>query len=425
MKRVKMIFVLLFLWMLGGTAVWSFLSPDREFSDMENRTLINKPKLTVKAVLSGSYQKKYEKYLSDQIFFRDTWVGIYADMQHVLGKKEVNGVYLGKSGYLIEKYSEDDFDSVQEKVNEDILAGFLNTCMNVYGNSHVSCLFIPSKVEILKKKMPDFIDEYSSADVVQEVKKRLDSDAGVISLFDALKAHEDEYIFYRTDHHWTTLGAYYGFEAYRKMCGEKLPKLSEYDREIVYDDFLGTTYNKAHVHTKPDEVTIFHKKEEKRTIRIDENDGELLSDSFYFRDVAEKGFDRYQLFFSKNTGKIEVDTSIKNEKTLLVVKDSFANCFVPFLADYYEKIIMIDCRYRKIGIETVFRKYPGITDVLVLFNTEKFRKDTHLSSLQIKKEKLEAIRSGEKENGSGRETRKESESSEEKDDIFGDLISLD
>lgn len=419
MKRVRILSVILFVLMLGGMTLWSFLSPVRDYSDMENRTLAKKPKLSGKAVLSGKYQKKYEKYLSDQIFLRDTWVGIYADMQRALGKKEVNGVYLGKNGYLIEKYSEDDFEPEQEKANEEILADFLNTCMDVYGNSHVSCLFIPSKLEVLEKKMPDFAEEYSSEGVVEEVKKRIDDGDGVISLLDALKAHEDEYIFYKTDHHWTTLGAYYGFETYKKMRGESVPELSEYERENVYDDFLGTTYNKAHVHTKPDEVTVFHKDEENRALQIDENDGELLSDSFYFRDAAEKGFDRYQLFFSKNTGKIEVDTGVKNEKTLLIVKDSFANCFVPFLADSYEKIIMIDCRYRKMGIETVFRQYPEITDVLVLFNTEKFRKDTHLSSLQLKKEKLEAIRSGDKVNGG------DTEDEEDEDDIFGDLISLD
>lgn len=419
MKKVRIISVILFLCMLNGAAVCSFLSPIRDFSDMENRALFQKPKLTEKAVLSGNYQKKYEKYLSDQIFFRDTWVGIYANMQRILGKREINGVYLGKNGYLIEKYSEDDFDLEQENANEGLLADFLNTCMDVYGDSHVSCLFIPSKIEILQKKMPDFAEQYSSEDIVKEVKKRLKSDARVSSLLETLRDHEDEYIFYRTDHHWTTLGAYYAYEAYKKMCKEKVPKLSEYTCENVYDDFLGTTYNKAHVYTKPDEVAVFHKNDEKKKIQIDENNGELFSDSFYFRDAAEKGFDRYQLFFSKNTGKIEVNTDEKNGKTLLVVKDSFANCFVPFLADDYEKIIMIDNRYRKIGIETVFLEYPEITDVLVLFNTEKFRKDTHLSSLRIKKEKLKAICSGDKVNGSDEKSGKDS------DDIFGDLISLD
>lgn len=419
MKKVRILSVILFLCMLNGIAACSFLSPIRDFSDMENRTLFQKPKLTEKAVLSGNYQRKYEKYLSDQIFFRDTWVGIYANMQRILGKKEINGVYLGKNGYLIEKYSEDDFDTDQENANKGLLADFLNACMDVYGDSHVSCLFIPSKMEILQKKMPDFAEQYSSEDIVKEVKKRLNSDARVISLLETLKDHEDEYIFYRTDHHWTTLGAYYAYEAYRKMCKEKVPKLSEYTCENVYDDFLGTTYNKAHVYTKPDEVTVFHKNDEKKKIQIDENDGELFSDSFYFRDAAEKGFDRYQLFFSKNTGKIEINTDEKNRKTLLVVKDSFANCFVPFLADDYEKIIMVDNRYRKIGIETVFLEYPEITDVLVLFNTEKFRKDTHLSSLRIKKEKLKAICSGDKENGGDEKSGKDS------GDIFGDLISLD
>ncbi len=418
MKRMRIIFVGLFLCMFGGAVFWSLVSPVREFSDLENRVLATEPKLTGKSILSGDYQKKYETYLSDQIFLRDTWVSIYAEMQRALGKKEVNGVYLGRDGYLIEKYSDDDFDPVQEKANEKLLAGFLNACADVYGTSHVSCLFVPSKVEVLKKKMPAFANEYSSADVVKEVKKRFNSKVRFKCLLDVLEPHEDEYIFYRTDHHWTTLGAYYGFAAYRKMCGEKAPNLSEYKRETIYEDFFGTTYNKAHVYVKPDEITIFRRSDDEKEIEIDENSGELRSDSFYFRDAAEKGFDRYQLFLAQNTGKIEINTGVDNGKTLLIVKDSFANCFVPFLAGCYEKIIMVDCRYRKIGIAAIFQEYPEITDVLVLFNTEKFRRDTHLKSLQVDRKRLEAIYSGYDDGGDGKDSKKD-------DDVFGDLISLD
>lgn len=171
--------------------------------------------------------------------------------------------------------------------------------MDVYGDSHVSCLFIPSKIEILQKKMPDFAEQYSSEDIVKEVKKRLKSDARVSSLLETLRDHEDEYIFYRTDHHWTTLGAYYAYEAYKKMCKEKVPKLSEYTCENVYDDFLGTTYNRAHVYMKPDEVAVFHKNDEKKKIQIDENNGELFLILFILGMLQKRDLTGISSFFQK------------------------------------------------------------------------------------------------------------------------------
>ena len=190
------------------------------------------------------------------------------------------------------------------------------------------------------------------------------------------------------------------------MNNRKVAPLKDYKREVVFDDFYGTTYNKAHTFVKPDEVEIFHTDYE--NVKINMNNDEIKSDTFYFKDVAQKSFDRYQLFFSKNTGKIEIQTSAKNDKTLLVIKDSYANCFVPFLAGEYSKIIMIDCRYTRLKMKTILREYQEVSDILVLFNIEKFRKDTHLTSLKLTKEDL-----------------KKEEETQEEDDIFGDLISLD
>lgn len=198
------------------------------------------------------------------------------------------------------------------------------------------------------------------------------------------------------------------------MNEKSIPNLREYKDEIVYDDFLGTTYNKAHIFTKPDEVHIFHADKEKVTVNI--NNGEMISDSFYFPKAAKEGFDKYRLFLSKNTGKIEVSTSVSNNKILLLLKDSYANCFVPFLAKEFSKIIMIDCRYTKAKMKHIFQQYPDITDVLVLYNIEKFRKDTHLTSLELTSKELRQAKS------SKMQSKKKDDS---EDDILKDLISLD
>lgn len=399
--------------MFGGASIWSFLNPAREFSDMENRSLQQLPAIRAENILSGKFQKKYEKYLSDQIFMRDNWVDFYAEIRKILGRKEINGIYLGSDGYLIEKFTEKDFNKEILERNTLILADFLNICSDYFGAKNVSCLFVPSKIDVLADKLPAFSDVYSGSNVAGKVKKLVKNKKRVQNLKDALLAHADEYIYYRTDHHWTTLGAYYGYCEFQKLNGEDVPEPGLYRQETVFNNFYGTSYNKSHIRTKPDEVCLFHNGNEDVTVNI--NDGEIISDSFYFKDKAESGFDKYSVFFSKNTKKIEINTKNNTKKTLLVVKDSFANCFVPFLAGSYDKIIMADCRYNKGRIGTVFREYKDITDVLVIFNIEKFSEDTHLSFLKLSP-------SGLKEELAGKDEKNNANTG---DDILGGLISLD
>lgn len=406
MKKLRIMFITVFMVMVSGSAAWSMLVPKKTFSDLENRELQQMPKISAKAVLSGTFQKKYETYLSDQIFGRDHWVNGYAAMQYLEGKKEINGVYLGKDDYLIEKYEEETFDKALEKKNIRMLSEFLDTASEVFGKNRVSCLFVPSKAEVLEKKLPDHAKPYQGESLVQKIREQVQHKERVLDLKKMLLTHQEEYIYYRTDHHWTTLGAYYAYQEFQKLNGREAQTLDDYEQEVVFDDFFGTTYNKAHVRVKADEVRIFHTSSEK--VSLDGNDGEFYSDSFYFKEAAKKSFDRYQLFFSKNTGKIVIKTGSKTGRTLLVIKDSFANCFIPFLANDYDEIIMVDPRYTKRKIGAVLKEYKEITDVCVLFNIEKFRQDTHLSVLKFQPERWE----------------KEKES-ESEDDIFGDLIPLD
>ena len=398
--------------MLGGSMVWSMAKSEQKYSEIEKRELAQYPKVSWKRVLKGKFQKEYETYLADQIFARDQWVSLYSNMEFYIGKKEINGVYLGNDGYLVEKYTDQDFDRQLQDANIEILGQFIDAGSEVLGKDHVSCLMVPSKLSVLDNKLSSYIEKYHADKVVKKLQNSTKYPTRVVDLQKTLKKHNDEYIYYRTDHHWTTLGAYYGFCEYQKMTKGKVSELKSYKQEVAFDDFYGTTYNKSHVAVAPDEVTIFHTDYE--DVKVEGDQGKISGNSFYFKDAAKKGSDRYQIFFSKNTGKIVIETSANNKelKTLLVIKDSFANCFVPFLAQYYDKIVMIDCRYTKMKIKNIFKEFPEITDVLMMFNVEKFRQDTHLSALKTTAADLQKKEKAQTED-------------DEEDDIFSNLISLE
>ena len=390
MRSIKITGIAVFCLMLLVCAALSFCLPQKSYSDIENRSLETKPEWNAADLLSGEYQEHYETYLNDQMFLRDRWVGLAAAIERTAGKKEVNGVYIGKDGYLLEKYSASDFDNAQIKENIRILSSFLNDAVKQYGARHVSCLLVPDKSDAMPDKLPKYaktgIEKVKSA--AAQLAQSLHKPGILLDTRTQLLSHQDEYIYYRSDHHWTTLGAYYAYRRWADATRHTALPLDSYQIETAFDDFYGTTYNKAQIRVPPDKVELFHSAYE-NGITVD--DGETVSDSFYFKEAATKGFNRYQVFFSRNTAKIHIRTNAGTGRSLLVIKDSFANCFVPFLAGDYEQILMVDCRYASENIHDMLKNHDEITDVLVLYNITKFMQDKNLHKLDKKADGREAF----------------------------------
>lgn len=382
--------ILVFVLLLAAGAVSVFIHEQREYSELENRTLQQKPAFSYKKVLKGTYQKQYEAYLSDQFPGRDSWVDMAVSMEAVMGKKDINGVYLGRDGYLLEKSTAEETEKEQVEENINILSSFLNDMEKDYGKEHVSCLMVPSKDQAIPDRLPAFAQTEDRQWVVDTLKQKVTTPDHVFDLKQTMEAHQNEYIYYRTDHHWTTLGAFYAYQAWMQKMGAKAQPLEAYRRETVYRDFYGTTYNKVHVKVPADEVEVFHSKGED-SVQVNMDEGEKKAETLYFPEKAEEGFNRYDLFLSGNTFQIEITTGAHTGKTLLLVKDSFANCFVPFLTQDYDRIILIDYRYGKTAVGTLRSRYD-VTDVMVLFNVDKFMKHTKLAKLAETKKRKQTLK---------------------------------
>lgn len=379
MKKIQITGIVLFSLLLLVCSLATLVLPDRLQSDMENRDLATRPSLSLHSVRSGTFQTNYETYLSDQMLFRDSWVSLASCIEYAEGKKDINNVYMASQGYLIEKTEKNAVDKEQVEENTMYLTDFLNDSAEVLGADHVRCLMVPSKATVLADKLPAYAAYETEDSLIASIKKSLEQPEVFLDLRPILSAHSEEYIFYRTDHHWTTLGAFYAYQALQASLEKKAPEINDYQRESAFADFYGTTYNKAHIPVKQDTVEIFHSKKEQPLSVV--RAGENTVDSCYFRDKALQGFNRYDVFFGGNTSRITIDTKAGTGKTLLVLKDSFANCFVPFLTEEYDRIILLDYRYGKQAVSQVVEENNGVTDVLVLYNTDKFKQDTHLHKL--------------------------------------------
>ena len=169
MRKAKISVIVLFVGTLAFSFFLSVLFPQKEFSATENRPLEQRPELCVEDILSGDFQETYENYLNDQFPGRDRWVNLAVGTDRLLGQKDVNKIYLGKDGYLLEKYSDGDFDERQSEDNIGILGEFLNRMTEQYGKEHVDCFFVPGKAAALSKKLPKFAEPYDEQEIISAV----------------------------------------------------------------------------------------------------------------------------------------------------------------------------------------------------------------------------------------------------------------
>lgn len=367
---------------LAALFLGAVLHKPTEFSETENRYLGQMPKLTTVKLLDGSFMKDYETFITDQFPKRSFFMGVKTAAERLRGRADDNGVYFGKEGYLFGKYDGAMFESETAKNNISAVAEFVKLYRDKFGKEHFKIALAPSSSEILKDKLPAYAPVYNQTGFIDKIKKEAGEDY-VIDLGENLKKHADEYIYFRTDHHWTTLGAYYGYEAIAAGLGLEVQPLEKLKAETVSDDFLGTYDSKVNTGitggVDADSITIYSSVEIDKSNMMWDNDNDKTFDSIYNMD-ALKGKDKYTVFFGGNHSVTDIKTPNNTGKTLLIIKDSFAHSLAPFLIKDYDRIVMLDLRYFNKSLKKYLNENET-TDLLVLYSTPDFAEDANIGRL--------------------------------------------
>lgn len=362
---------LLFVLILCGFTATEALSESKTYSAVEKRELQTCPKPTVKTIKNGKFQKRFETYLSDQFPQRDRWVSLQTDVSLLAGKKEINGVYFGKDKYLLEHYTKADFDAKQLNKNLKALAAFVDRAK---ADASVHVMMVPTKSWTLRAKLPAFAPHYEESAFFAALHKALgkDADSVLIPVEEVMQNHAQEAIYYRTDHHWTTLGAWYGYEAYTKAVGnDRQQALAKKQFRCVSKNFYGTTYAKVNRAPKADEIWLY---EPKKPLQVIYNMGEKTTQTLYDHSCLNTT-DQYRVFTGGNQAVLTITGGAENGKTLLLIKDSFANSMLPFLSEDYEKVVVVDMRMLNIKGNALLQMFTP-TDILILYNSAQFSVDT-------------------------------------------------
>ncbi len=366
--------VSVFVFLLGAITIVNLVLPPRAYSENENRYLAQMPVFSASNLFKGSYTEDFESYITDQFAFRDTWVGIKTLSEQALQKKDSGGVYFAKDRYLIEMF--DTVDQNQFQRNLEHVAQFTQR-MEETRQIFVTTMLVPTASAVYRDKLPPFAPEVDQDALYEQAAAALPRMVDVRAVF---SSHLDEYLYYRTDHHWTTLGCYYAYAHWRAETGMQAKPADWYQQQVLSDRFFGTTYSKASSYTAQPDTILAFTPGDGNSFTVSYNNGERETDTLYERGFLSKK-DKYSVFLNGNQPLTKITSQNKNGKKLLLIKDSYANAFAPFAANDFEEVFLVDLRHYKSSVSTLISE-QGITDVLILYNMKGFASDTNLYQLK-------------------------------------------
>ena len=373
MKKRSLILICAAAAFLLFISIGTIITPDVEFSPDENRYLTQKPEISAKSILDGSFESRSEEYLSDQIIGRKKWVEMKSMTEASMGISDINGVYLCTKGRVVEKVTVRDFDSKNYEKNLRRAAELSQICRQEGIETDV--MLIPTAAYVYENELPHYALTFDEDEAFDMARKILGDD--LIDLRDRFKEEkQNENLFFKTDHHWTGRGARTGAAEFlaHKGSSEGAEKVLSCGMETLSRDFKGTLYSKVLLKTLGTDIIETSADARKADVKVRIEGKEY--DSLYFdRYLKEK--DKYAVYFGGNYAEVNIKTGasagepLSGEK-LLIVKDSFANSMVPFLLDDFTEITMVDTRFYRGDISKLAEEYDR---VLLVYSVNNFAKE--------------------------------------------------
>ena len=395
-RRAEVLTVSLITAFILCFSVWCLVAPKQTFSENENRALASWPIYSFTALKDGSYMSGIQTYLSDHFPLRDPFMTLKTKYEMLTGREEINDIYLAKDGYYIEAYK-------TPKQQKKIITQFqkLQDAITTDAKQNVRVMLMPTAISTYNAKLPDSapdrgvlrqvdtmneiyaalpnmqkVDAWSAlqAAAAQEATDRTRASGnadGAQPVAGTEAAGSDTTaatgLYYHTDHHWTTHGAYVGYQAYCGAAGLSPIPETDFQKTCVTTDFHGTIFSKLHDSTVPgDAITLYENPANQLTVSYPDT-GEV-TDTLYNRDyLAQK--DKYSMFLNNLHPLVEItNATADSDRQLVLIKDSYANSMVPFLVNHYQKIYVFDTRYYRFGPSSFINEHPEVTDVLLLYN---------------------------------------------------------
>lgn len=370
-KKFNVLIIVSFVAYINIAFLLFFLIKDKDFSELENRNLAFFPKFTVERLLNKEFGDEFETYIADQFPLRNLFISIKSTSEYLLQKKENNGVYIANDNMFIEKLDDVDKDLI------DKITSYINEFSSNF-NTYV--MIAPTSYTIYKDNLPMYVEENKELDSLNYFVSKLSSNITNIPLVESLNEHKDEYLYYKTDHHWTTLGAYYAYREFCNAYGLTPLNKSDFLVKTVSNDFKGTLFSKGNfTYAKPDDINLYYPKNDVKYV-VDYVFSDRKTDSIYELSYLDKK-DKYGVFLDNNHPLVKITTENNNNKKIAVIKDSYSHSLIPFLVNHFKEVVVIDLRLFK-GNVNDYLKENDINDILIMYNVRNAISDRNIMRLR-------------------------------------------
>lgn len=346
------------------------LNKDISFSNYENRSLALKPNFYYSSFISGRFFKNYERYINDQFLLRNTWINIKSSSELALGKKENNGIIYGDNNFLFDKFDTINKNNLNKNIS--LLKNFIS-----YTNANFNLMLIPESFSIYKEYLPygvNLIDEINYIEKINDYFSELNN-VSIINIINTFIENKDEYIYYKTDHHWTSYGAYL---AYKEFCAlNNLTSVNINDlTENKVNEFLGTYFSKSKKFNSEKDYIIWYDIPN-IDIKIDNSIKTSLNDNSKW-----SSSDKYSAFTWGNNGVTYIkNKNIDDDSKLLIIKDSYANSFIQFIVNNYNEIYIVDLR-SFVGSFNEFFNNNNFDNILIMYSFKNLVEDVNISRIK-------------------------------------------
>lgn len=349
----------------------NILTPSSGMSKKENRALARFPRISISSITNGTFMKEFETFISDQFVFRNHFVASKRRYEVLSGKEQNHGILMCDDGYLIENTSELTWSNVNSNIEG------INTLAKIK-RYNVSVAIVPTAYEIMKDKLPfnAYVNSYDT--LTKELGEKI-RNATITDAKPLLENHKDEYLYYYSDHHQTANGSYWLYVALANKLGYEPYDIDDFKIEKMADKFKGTQWSNSGFARAKEDIIYKYTLKEGNGASVDFPAEEESLETLYNKDTLSQK-DKYMFYLDGNHSVAEVKSQCGTGKKLAIIKDSYAHSLVPFLANHYSEIYLVDLRY---FTEDVFKYLYScnVEDVLVLYNQNTFMTDNNLAKL--------------------------------------------
>ena len=369
--------VLLFIGIIVVMQAAFWLLPRRSFSENEKRVLSEAPQIDAAGIADGSVFRSIESYLSDHFPGRELWVGTNAYLVNVEGRGATEDIVRGTDGWLFTAPVSDDRETLWD--NMQAITTFAEK-----QSVPVTMMAVPSAGAVVSDKLPALHLPYPDADLLEEARRIAGNTLHWVELYtDFCSAEQPERLYYRTDHHWTTEGAYRAYCLLMEELGQSSAPRDDFTVEQI-TDFYGTSYSKSGLWlTEPDTLELWTDSDIQAVTTVyDANRADPVTrEGMFFREYLEDA-DKYPVFLSGNHARVHIETNADSGKRLLVIKDSYAHALAPFLAEEYSTINLIDLRYFKQQTISSWLEENPADEILLVYGLSSLVEDKNLQWME-------------------------------------------